>query len=440
MKDAGTARWARLDLYGKPVNRRTGAPGARGCAVAETLANSRWEPTRKCPSSYFRLFSGRYGVADIGGRVMSKLVLSIGAILVVVTGTAAPATALPLHGGSTAASMSTPLALDRDKPVRMQLTQCVDESDRDCIESIGIVTPRRFVPGEVISSGPTRVEGPIVAGGLESGPTTGQFILRNQTWRIPGLKTGSGQDTLSPFIAITTPGMRWYAADQGIEYDVTSQLEFEVTSSRTKPTQTLRAVVRTSWFSPAWARSHLGDTVLRVEALRGGGSRISVQGKALGSPGFLFGGGRDPDLNKRQNFDYYDYRWTVYMMDANDGRFPAECASHGFPLISGNQWGSGTPIWDPQAQRMDLVVSAPHYDGEGKVFRGHYEAYLPGKYARCMWRTDPSLLRSVLAIEVIAEDGDEQAVTTSIGYRDGGIRIVARNFTFSSPTIIVRRK
>jgi hypothetical protein len=344
----------------------------------------------------------------------------------------------------------------------MELTLCQDKDDLDCIEALGLVTKGGFVPGEIVSSAPPRVIGPIQGGGRESGPTTGRALFRSETWRIPGVRTESGLDTMDPFIAITTPGMRWYAADQGIEYDVTSQLEFEVSTSRSvlldttipcdtpdgrcrrpeymDPDQTFRAVVRTSWFAPAWSRSHLGNSVLRVEALKSGGSRITVQGKALNSPGFLFGGGRDPQLERRDRFDYYDYRWTVYMMDANDPNFPDRCAARGFPLISGNQWGSGTPTWNPLTQELSLRMSAPHYDGEGNVFRGNYEAFIPAAYARCLWQADPKRLQSRLMVEVTSEDGEEKAAATSIAFRDGGVKIIARNFTFSSPKITVRPK
>jgi hypothetical protein len=368
----------------------------------------------------------------------------------------------PVQAAPEERKVPIPRALDRDEPIRMELTLCKDDTDLDCIESLGLVTRQGFVAGEIVSRRPPISMGPIQGGGRESGPTTGQVLYRSETWRIPGMKTESGLDTLDPFIALTTPGLRWYAADQSIEYDVAAQLEFEVSTSRSvlldtaipcdtpdgrcgrpehmDPDQTFRAIVRTSWFAPAWARSHLGNTVLRVEAIKGGGSRITVQGKALNSPGFLFGGGRDQDLHRRDSFDYNDYRWTVYMMDANDPNFPERCSDFGFPLVSGNQWGSGTPMWNPRTQEMSLEMSAPHYDGDGKVFRGTYEAFIPSRYAQCLWKTDPKRLASQLTVEVTAEDGQESAATKSIAFRDGGVRIVARNFTFSSPKITVRPK
>ena len=349
------------------------------------------------------------------------------------------------------ADMASPRALALDEPVRMQLVPCINEADRDCIESLGMVAGRTFIAGELVSLDEPKVTESVTPGTGESGPTTGRMVLHPQTWRIPGLRTEVGNDTLTPFIAITTPGLRWYAADSDSEYDVTSQVEFELFSegivevsatrpcmggdgtcyrpSRIAPGQPLRAVIRTSWFQPSWARSHLRDTVLRVEPLAGGGSRITVEGEALNSPGFFFGGGRNPDTSQREEFDFYDYRWTVYMLDANDPNFPSACANFGFPLISGNQWGSGTPTWNPRTQEMDLQMSAPHRDGDGKVFRGHYEAFIPSAYARCLWRTDPKRLQSRLIVEVTSEDGEEKAATTSIGMRNGGVRIIARNFS-----------
>lgn len=84
------------------------------------------------------------------------------------------------------------------------------------------------------------------------------------------------------------------------------------------------------------------------------------------------------------------------------------------------------------------MMSAPHLDGQGEPFRGHYEATIPGAYAKCLWRTDPKRLQNRIVVEVTAEGGQEQTASTAISYRRGGIRIVAENFAFSSPMITVK--
>jgi hypothetical protein len=360
------------------------------------------------------------------------------------------------------AEQGTARALDPSKPIRAELTVCVTEADRDCIESIALITPAGAVVGRQVTPTSPVVYEPVRDGGSQSGPVGGRVIDQSGgDWTIPGLQIESGPNIINPFIAITTPGLRWYEVGMGRAWDVPAQLLIELhstsfvelpadppcdpqgTCSRPvviDPDQTFRVVVRTSWFDPSWGRSHLGDTKLRVTPMRDGGSRITVEGYALNSPGFFTGGGRNPDVSEREQIDYFDYRWTVYLMDSNDPRFPEQCSRHGFPLISGNQWGSGTPQWYPGGQRLSLNMSAPHFAPDGSAFRGHYEAFIPTGYARCLWQTDPRRLANQLMVEVTAENGEEKAATTSITFRDGGVRIVARNFTFSSPKITVKPK
>ena len=356
---------------------------------------------------------------------------------------------------------ATPRALDPKTPVRMELTACTSQADRDCIESIDLIKDGQAIPGQLVTASDPVIYEPVRPGGQETGPVGGRAIDRNDIWQIPGLVSKSGVDTFDPFIAITTPGMKWYDAAADFERDVAAQVDIELmtgrgldvpadpacipdgTCGRTEQMgvgDTFRVVLRTSWFEPAWARSHLKETALTIDKLPTGGSRITVQGEALNSPGFFWGGGRDPRPERRNRFDYYDYRWTVYMMDANDSRFPERCAKFGFPLISGNQWGSGTPMWNPRTQEMNLVMSAPHFDGDGRAFRGHYEAFMPAAFARCLWQADPKALQSRLMVEVTAENGADKAATTAIAYRDGGVRVTATNFTFSSPKIVVKPK
>lgn len=351
-------------------------------------------------------------------------------------------------------------ALDPRVPLRMELLPCTNNADRDCIESISLITSDGVIPGAQVSPTVPLVTGPVRVGGPVTGPVGGQVTdYSGGDWRIPGLRTESGVDVINPFVTISTPGLRWYDATTRQSWDLPAQILIELIStsgvevpadppcnpngtcgrqSIVYPDQTIRVVVRTSWFDPSWGRTHLGDTKLSVRALPGGGSRITVQGHALDSPGFFMGGGRNPNVSERDQIDYYDYRWLVYLMDANDPRFPEQCSRYGFPLISGNQWGSGTPQWYPNGQRMSLNMSAPHFAPDGSAFRGHYEAFIPARYAECLWKTDPRRLASQLSVEVTAENGQEQAATTSIAFRDAGVRIIASNFTFSSPKITVR--
>jgi len=344
-----------------------------------------------------------------------------------------------------------------------EMSRCAGEDDRDCIESIELLTEDGFVSGFIISSEPPITWGPVTPGGAESGPSNGTATLRNDEWRIPGLKTESGLDTLNPNVAISTPGLRWYASDSKEESEALALIGLDLFTGRgidepvnppcdvgqgtcwreenVLPDQTLRVVIRTAKFDTAWAFSPLRGTKLRVDSLPGGGSRISVQGEALEQPGFFYGGGRPlPYLRRDDHFDYSWYRWSVHLYNANDPRFPDSCAKYGFPIIAGNQYGTGMPNWNGRTKEMDLSISAPHFDGNGNVFRGHYEAFLPGAYAKCLWRSNPKALASRLVVEVTDESGEDKAATTSIAYRNRGVRITATNFTYSNPAITVGPK
>lgn len=318
-----------------------------------------------------------------------------------------------------------------------------------------------FVEGSIISSEPPITWGLVKPGGTQSGPTIGTASHRNETSRIPGLRTKSGQDTINPNIAITTPNIRWCASDSGEESEALAIIGIDLFTGRTidvptsptctpesdtcrreetiLPGQVLRVEIRTSGFDPSWALSPLRNTILDIDALGGGASRVTVQGEALEPPGFFYGGGR-PLPHLPDQFDSSWYRWSDHLYGANDPRFPDSCNRHGFPLISGNQYATDIPQWDPRTQRMDLRMSAPHLDCAGQPFRGHYEAPIPAAYAQCLWEADPKRLTSRLLVKVTAECGEQKAASTAIAYRDGGVRVVARNFTFSSPTMTVKPK
>ena len=68
---------------------------------------------------------------------------------------------------------ASPHARDRDEPVRMELTLCHGASDRDCIESIGLVTSDGVIPGAQVSPTFPLVTGPVRIGGSVTGPVGG---------------------------------------------------------------------------------------------------------------------------------------------------------------------------------------------------------------------------------------------------------------------------
>lgn len=87
---------------------------------------------------------------------------------------------------------------------------------------------------------------------------------------------------------------------------------------------------------------------------------------------------------------------------------------------------------------LKYKVAALHYLPGGEVFRGTYDLVMRSETARCLYGFTNAPIRA--DIEVVSEDGTEQVVTTSIAESDGWLRLSARNFSFSRPTITVTLK
>ncbi|MEY4170223.1 MAG: hypothetical protein RLZ94_1296, partial [Actinomycetota bacterium] len=111
-----------------------------------------------------------------------------------------------------------------------------------------------------------------------------------------------------------------------------------------------------------------------------------------------------------------------------------------FPVFSTNAGAWGYPYWDPEARELRTPLSGSHFNAKGKLFRGSFDALVPLELAECLWNINPRQLKDRLSIEVYAEDGDEQASTSSLTTRGGYLRIAARNFHFSKPTIVIKEK
>jgi hypothetical protein len=83
-------------------------------------------------------------------------------------------------------------------------------------------------------------------------------------------------------------------------------------------------------------------------------------------------------------------------------------------------------------------VAALHHLPGGEVFRGSYDLVMRSETARCLYGFTNAPIRA--DITVTSEDGVDQAVSTSLSESGGWLRLSARNFHFSRPTIQVTLK
>ena len=370
--------------------------------------------------------------------------------------TASPAVAKPL-----------PLADGPGEgPMFSDLTLCSSPRDLDCVESISLVTVDGVVPGTIATQSKPEPWPQVDPESGEFGLSKGHGVYRGDTWRIPGLKQEWGTEYLRPLIFLSQPGVQM--TENGEVWDIPAGLSIELVPGSAKdssrdndlpvpgiegcgrpgkpetcrklaslhPDQTLRVVVRTSWLRPSWASGFLGDIRMTMEPLAGGGSRVTAEGFPLPQVGSYFPRFGDPD--QRPDYDYY--LWGADFKDANDPYFPDTCLGSRFPVFSTNAATWGTPSWDPTAQELTTPLSGPHRNAKGKLFRGTFEALIPTNLAECIWGAAGRRIQDRLTIQVFEEDGDTQASTNSLTVRKGYVRITARNFHFSNPTIVIKEK
>jgi hypothetical protein len=83
---------------------------------------------------------------------------------------------------------------------------------------------------------------------------------------------------------------------------------------------------------------------------------------------------------------------------------------------------------------LNYRVSGMHYEEDGKtLFKGRYEMSIDENVARCVFGYPKSLASA--SVSVVNSDGAKSIATTTVGTKNGQLRLVANNFTFSDKTI-----
>lgn len=103
---------------------------------------------------------------------------------------------------------------------------------------------------------------------------------------------------------------------------------------------------------------------------------------------------------------------------------------------------TNAPIYDGGAPRfvdgfLQYKVAGLHRNADDSLFKGTYDMVIRSDFARCLYGFSSAPLSATVSI--IAADGSTQNVATeNVNERDGWIYLIARNFTFSSPTMKVK--
>jgi hypothetical protein len=107
-------------------------------------------------------------------------------------------------------------------------------------------------------------------------------------------------------------------------------------------------------------------------------------------------------------------------------------------LVSTNStmYVGNPPTFDKASQSLNYKVMSPHYLPNGEEFKGSYDLIIRSDVARCIYGFSKAPVSATISI--LSSDGSSQVATTTFNERDGWMYLVARGFTFSSPTIRVK--
>ena len=79
---------------------------------------------------------------------------------------------------------------------------------------------------------------------------------------------------------------------------------------------------------------------------------------------------------------------------------------------------------------------SPHSLPNGEEFKGSYDLVIKSEVARCIYGFSSAPVSA--KISILSADGTTQVATTTFNERNGWMYLVARGFTFSSPTVRVK--
>ena len=119
---------------------------------------------------------------------------------------------------------------------------------------------------------------------------------------------------------------------------------------------------------------------------------------------------------------------------AANGCFSAGDGVKGIVTTNATAYSAGPPEFKDGV--LNYQVAAPHFNRDGTVFKGDYTLVLDSKVARCLYKFSNAPIQAT--ISVINNNGEPSIATTTVSEKNGWLRLIARNFEFSSPSINVK--
>ena len=133
---------------------------------------------------------------------------------------------------------------------------------------------------------------------------------------------------------------------------------------------------------------------------------------------------------------------TISVSDLSKSKFPTKCINldnnvAGLVTTNATAYSSGPPKYDQTTGALEYQVAAPHFEKDGVTpFKGSYDLAIRSDVARCIYGfTDAPIQASV---SVLSAGTEQKIVTTSFKEESGWLNFSAKNFEFSTPTVLVK--
>jgi hypothetical protein len=99
-------------------------------------------------------------------------------------------------------------------------------------------------------------------------------------------------------------------------------------------------------------------------------------------------------------------------------------------------YSAGPPAFNQSTNSLDYKLLSPHYQSDGKPAVGTYDLLLRSTVARCIYKFSSAPVKA--SIEIISNDGNAQIATTVLTESNGWLKMSAKGFGYSNPTIKVK--
>jgi hypothetical protein len=98
-----------------------------------------------------------------------------------------------------------------------------------------------------------------------------------------------------------------------------------------------------------------------------------------------------------------------------------------------NAYIAGPPVFKDGV--LSYKVSSPHYDSKNEIQVGTYDLAIRSDIARCIYGFTSAPVQA--SVSIIYDDGQTKSATTVVSERNGWLKLSAKGFTYSSPTLKV---